>query len=174
MGKSTSHIFPPSTISKKLLPAADGNKWREWKLVVLQRMKDFGTPSFKWDVSIKSFLSIPSQGILWKLLEPWQAHIYSQWLQQQAQHLHWSTPGLLYVLQLLIQYFYWTPDCENEWIFHSYACSGESFPLVGLPFPTSSWYSFSSPYYILFCHNWLLYFGGLFFANETQKCMHRE
>jgi hypothetical protein len=44
-------------LSKKLCPAVDRNKHRDLQLDTVERVRNFGTPYPKWDVSIKSLSS---------------------------------------------------------------------------------------------------------------------
>jgi hypothetical protein len=76
--------------------------------------------------------------------------IQAQRLKQQAQGL----PGLHQVLCVCIiafsLVFYGTPDCENDRVSDSCACSWDSLPPVGLPCLTSiGWVLL---YFLILCH----------------------
>jgi hypothetical protein len=48
LAQPSSEMFPP---------AADGRKYRDPQTDIIQKVRDLGTQSSKWDVSIKSFSS---------------------------------------------------------------------------------------------------------------------
>lgn len=43
----------------------------------------------------------------------------------------------MYMLWMLVYCFCGTPNCGSSYVSDSYACSWDSFPLVGLPCPAS-------------------------------------
>lgn len=66
-----------------------------------------------------------------------RAHVGSQKLKQQAQGIHGSAPGPLFMLWMLAWSVCGTPNCGSGCVSDSFASSWDSFLPVGLPCPAS-------------------------------------